>query len=401
MKPEELKVLIITNEYPDPSRDNFSSQFVADQVEFLSKYVANVTVVCPVSLFPIKPYRRTFVRGNISVIFKYFVPSYLKHTKVIIKHFFPSRGMDSQMGQWVEHLSTKYARLITKMAKRKEFDFDVIHAHFTMPSGGAAVILKKEFHQPVVLTLHENRDWFLRLIKEENPGRIRVWTESDLVIRVNEEDMDLIKKYNPNVQYLPNGYNSNHYFADSKVLREKNSIFAFGALVERKGYQDLVRSVGAIRKDIPDIKCRIAGKDGGYGRELKALITSMGLEDNVILMGPIPSEKAREMMNRCAVFCLPSISESFGIVQIEAMACGAPVVATINGASERIIEEGCGLVVDRDQLAVALRTALTTKEWDHDRIRDAVKKFDMDVIARRLRDAYFALYNENRSRRPA
>ncbi len=394
MKPEELKVLVITNAYPDPSRKNYLSQFVADQVEFLSKLVDRVTVVCPVPLFPIKPYRRSFVQGNVQVIFKYYLPPYLGYTRVIFKHYFSASRKSVQMGEWLEHKSATYARLITKMAKNKDFEFDVIHAHFSMPSGGAAVILKKEFHRPSVLTIHENHDWFLELVKQEDPGYIRAWAGSDLILRVNEEDLAIIKRYNANVQYIPNGFNSHHYFPDSSIAREKGTIFAFGAIVERKGYQDLVRAVGALSKEHPEIICHIAGKDGGYEQELRGLIASMKLENNVILMGPISFETAREMMNKCAVFCIPSFSESFGIVQIEAMACGAPVVATFNGASEKIIEEGCGLVVERDLLEEGLRTALTMKEWDHEHIRNMVKKYDLDVVTRRLRDAYALLYDK-------
>jgi teichuronic acid biosynthesis glycosyltransferase TuaC len=259
------------------------------------------------------------------------------------------------------------------------------------------VILKEEFHKPVILTLHENHEWFLDLTKEENPCYVKAWKDADQILRVNEEDIIHIQKFNTNVEYMPNGFNSHKYFMDKTVVRGKNSIFALGVLTERKGYQDLILSVAALRKEIPDIKCYIAGQDGGYENDLKSLITSMGLENNVIMMGSIPSEIARQMMNSCSIFCHPSVSESFGVVQIEAMACGAPVVATYNGASEKIIEKDCGMVVERGALSNALLMALTVKNWDHEYICETVKKYDMDRIAERLCIKYANFFNNNRS----
>lgn len=376
MKPEELRVLIITNAYPDPSRSNFASQFVADQVEFLSRHVAEVTVICPVPILPIRPFRRSYTTDNIRIIFKYYYPAYGRHIR---------------RGDWLEHISSLYVRLTKKIVRSKRVNFDVIHGHFSVPSGLASVILKDELHKPAIITLHENHEWFLELNKESDPSYVRAWKGADLVLRVNEDDMALIDKFNENVEYLPNGFNSHNYYMDNSIIREKETIFSMGGLIERKGFQDLIYSVSEIRKQLPNIKCYIAGQDGGYEIELLKMISDLDLKNVVTLMGPVSADIAREMMNKCSVFCLPSFSESFGVVQIEAMACGAPVVALFNGASEKLIEEGCGLVVERSLLQRALIEALTNVQWDNQQIIERVKKYDMDVISLSIIDKYIHL----------
>ena len=380
MRHEDLSVLVVANAYPEPSKDYFANQFVSDQVEFLAEKVRKVDVVCPIPLHPKKHIQRDRKDGGVDVHFELYYTPYLLHV---------------HKGDWLEHITTVYFKRILRTIRKEKLHFDIIHAHFTFPSGSAAIRLGKEFDVPVVLTLHENHEWFLDLIRQQDPFYIDTWRSADLVLRVNDLDVELLKNFNPCSYYMPNGFNSHHYYLDGSVVREKNTIFAFGALIERKGYQDLIRAVDVLRRKIPGIKCRIAGKDGGYRRELQQQIESLGLKNNINLLGAVSSDSARKMMNECSVFCHPSISESFGVVQIEAMACGAPVIATMNGASERIVGQDCGLVVERHNLVLALETALMDKQWDNDLISKRVANYDMKVVADRLVGSYLELLNKS------
>lgn len=96
-------------------------------------------------------------------------------------------------------------------------------------------------------------------------------------------------------------------------------------------------------------------------------------------------------MNACDVFVLPSLAESFGIVQIEAMACGKPVVATYNTGSEEIItSEELGLLVEPanpKELGEKILIALD-KEWDDERIRKYAEQFSWEKIAREIVKVY-------------
>ncbi len=108
----------------------------------------------------------------------------------------------------------------------------------------------------------------------------------------------------------------------------------------------------------------------GMGRlhdELVGEIRALGLEDRFLLPGWVDHVEMPVWMNACDLFVLPSISESFGVVQVEAMACGKPVVATINGGSEEIVASSdVGILVppaDAGALADGIAAGLR-RSWD-------------------------------------
>ena len=132
--------------------------------------------------------------------------------------------------------------------------FDLIHAHFSWPSGYVAKRLNDKYKAPTILTIHENRAW---LIEESKHNYIReVWKKVDGIIRVNQIDLDIIEKYNSALVSIPNGYSPSLYSgvstigARSKLGLRKNEkiIFSLGHLIERKGFLDLLNAVKLLNK---------------------------------------------------------------------------------------------------------------------------------------------------------
>jgi glycosyltransferase involved in cell wall biosynthesis len=144
-----------------------------------------------------------------------------------------------------------------------------------------------------------------------------------------------------------------------------------------------------------DILCIIIG-DGVLREDLKAQIKKLGLENYVKLAGSKPHDEIPLWMNAADLFVLPSLSESFGVVQIEAMACGKPVVATRNGGSEEIvISEEYGLLCEpanSEDLAEKILVALD-KDWDRDKILKYAQQFTWENIVKDI----MGIYNESLS----
>lgn len=118
-----------------------------------------------------------------------------------------------------------------------------------------------------------------------------------------------------------------------------------------KGYDQILKALPQIRQQIPDVRYILAGKGNDRAR-LEKLIHQLDLQDLVILPGFIPESELADHYNLCDVFAMPSKGEGFGIVYLEAMACGKPVLAgNQDGAVDPLVHGELGCLVDPDDTA--------------------------------------------------
>lgn len=354
-----------------------NTTFVRDQVEELAKYFNEIYVIYP------GPYGRENLRNlNLPENVKVYFPKFF-HLPV---EFFRKR------------LGDNFFKAALRVIKREKLEFDLIHAHFTWPSGYAGVKLAKDFEVPVVITIHENRDWFLREYNSKNEKIYWTWKNADALIRVNKKDVPLLKEFNPNVYSIPNGFNPERLkIIEREVARAKlglkddaRVIFSLGSLIERKGFNYLIDAMHFVIKKRKDIMCFIGGS-GPLKKRLQQQINRLGLQEHVKLLGYIPDDQLALWMNAADLFVLPSLSESFGLVVLEAMAVGTPVVATVNGGSEEIItSEDYGLLcppADPECLAEKILIALE-KKWDREKIRNYAGGFTWNKIVKNIITIY-------------
>jgi glycosyltransferase involved in cell wall biosynthesis len=121
-----------------------------------------------------------------------------------------------------------------------------------------------------------------------------------------------------------------------------------------KGYDKILRALPAIRQQVPNVRYVLAGKGDDLQR-VQALIQSLGVQDCVTLAGFVPDAELSDHYNLCDVFAMPSKNEGFGIVYLEALASGKPVLAgNQDGAIDPLMggELGC-LVNPDDETAIA------------------------------------------------
>jgi glycosyltransferase involved in cell wall biosynthesis len=142
-------------------------------------------------------------------------------------------------------------------------------------------------------------------------------------------------------------------------------ILAVGTLHPRKGYETLIRAFGIVSAQFPEAQCHILGAefgDGAYARELRELAAQCGVADQLHFRGFCDSVPAE--MARCAVLAIPSRVEAFGMVALEAMAAGKPVVAARTGGLQDIVVPGeTGFLVENeDENAMAYCLASLLKD---------------------------------------
>ncbi len=372
-------LLIISNNFPDKENEYIGDIFVKEQLIYLRHYFDNIYVIVPIA-YGMEYLRKTkYLNYNLYNIKVYF-PRYLNFP--LFYHF--------RRDVWLE-LETK---AVLRLIQMENLKFDLIHAHFTWPSGAVAVELKKRLGVPVVVTEHTHITLYKEL-KRKNKYYTRTWKLCDAIIRVNKKDIPLFigAGVSPNlIFYISNGYSTNKLKiisineAREKLNLEKNKkiILNISRLYDEKGQKYLIESIERILSYRRDILVYIGGI-GPLREKLELQIRDLNLKDYIKFIGFIPDEFISTWINACDLFVFPSLSESFGIVQIEALACGKPVVATRNGGSEEVINsENYGLLVnpaDPEGLASNILIALD-REWDQEKILTYAKRYSWENIAR-------------------
>lgn len=129
-----------------------------------------------------------------------------------------------------------------------------------------------------------------------------------------------------------------------------------------KGYDQVVRALPAVRETVPDVRYLLAGR-GDDAERIRQLSEELGVRDLLIMPGFIPEEEIVDVFNLCDVFVMPSKKEGFGIVYLEAMSCGKPVIAgNVDGSTDPLMDGEAGILVDPDnveQIARAITDVVT------------------------------------------
>ncbi|MDI6644892.1 MAG: glycosyltransferase [Methanobacteriaceae archaeon] len=240
----------------------------------------------------------------------------------------------------------------------KKYDIDLIHAHYIIPPGLIAVIAGKISKTPVVLTIHGTDIFILSrksilkpVIKFILKNSAKIFVVSNAVkkevmkidnvehkTKITWNAVDL-ERFNPN--------NKNLFKEKLGLELDKPIILFVGNLVSQKGVEYLIKAKKYIKTDSYLL---IVG-NGPLQKELKTIVKNEDLKD-VLFIGP--RDDVEMIMPQCDVVVLPSISESFGIVILEAMASGVPVVATNTGGIPEIVTTDVGIIVEpRNPMAIA------------------------------------------------
>jgi len=170
-------------------------------------------------------------------------------------------------------------------------------------------------------------------------------------------------------------------------------VLTVGRLQRRKGHDQMIRALATIRQDVPDVLYAIIG-DGDERERLEALVAEEGQGAHVQFLGEVDDETMVRAYQQCDLFALPNRQdgediEGFGMVLVEAQACGKPVIAGDSGGTAETLKEGeTGRIVDcrgPEALAAVVTELLTDKPLREQMGAEArawvVSRFDWDVLA--------------------
>lgn len=195
---------------------------------------------------------------------------------------------------------------------------------------------------------------------------------------------------------VPNGIDLKRFKispGNKEGVNTKTIIFV-GRLHPVKGVQYLIEAMVTVHREMPEAELVIVG-DGAERSRLEELTERLNLNGCIQFMGQMPQESIPKIMCQADVFALSSLSESFGIVNLEAMAAGLPIVATNVGGVPDIVEEGVnGLLVNPESPGKIADKLLFLLENDEIRAemtsnnREKVKLYTWDRVASVIEEMY-------------
>ncbi|MBD2099617.1 glycosyltransferase [Leptolyngbya sp. FACHB-261] len=240
------------------------------------------------------------------------------------------------------------------------------HLNFTV----VAYWLKQLTGTPYWAVAHGVDAWDIQkpALRRGLQGADRILAVSDYTRTrlLQEQDLDPER-----VVLLPNTFDSDRFQIKSKpeallkrycLQAEQPVILTVARLdaTERyKGYDQILQALPEIRQQIPDVHYLLVGQGSDRPR-IEQLVDQLQLQDCVTLTGFVPDQELGDHYNLCDVFAMPSKSEGFGIVYLEALACGKPTLGgNQDGATDALCQGDLGVLVDPDDVP-ALAQTLTT-----------------------------------------
>jgi len=305
----------------------------------------------------------------------------------------------SQKGSLVERLS-----FIMEGGKIKG-EFDVVDG-YNFISYPLAWKIAQRNGAPAVATYHEV--WLGRWVKNIGISGIlgelleryvlsRSWDKFIAVSRFTENKLEERGILKEGIEVIPNGIEINEYRKTKVKKFPVPTICCISRLVEYKHVNDLLNALAIVKKDIPEVRCKIIGT-GPEEKRLKSLAIKLNLQKNVEFLGFVEDHgDVVRILKASHVFCLPSVVEGFGLVLLEAMASQVPYVASeIEPLVETTNRKGGLFFKPRDHrdLANKLLQLLKHKKLQRDFAKKGfrqAKRYDWESITTKIEDVYKGL----------
>lgn len=291
-----------------------------------------------------------------------------------------------------------YGLRLFKAYVRKRGMPDIIHVHSIKNAGFIAVELKRRFKIPFIVTEHSSA--FTRGMVDEKAKRrfLKVVEASDRCVAVSSSFAGFLESFfRPSEvrwEYIPNPVSpqflSYPFHVDRARVRFR--FLAVASLVKNKGLDILLLAFRTAFSNEDGVELLLGG-DGPDRVELEGLANDLGLSDRVHFLGRLSRDQVLEQMAASDCLVSSSFHETFGVVLIEALALGRPVIATKCGGPESIVEPEDGYLVtpgDPDEMAGALKNMYAAhKSFDARAIRSRCKvRFGEELMVRKYTELY-------------
>ncbi|SCI75168.1 Glycogen synthase [uncultured Clostridium sp.] len=281
---------------------------------------------------------------------------------------------------------------------------DIVHAHFWWIAGWVAAN-KERIHCPFVITEHASEINQETIAPALYKRMMRTYPKADACLAVSGALAKRMRKnFGVAVTCVPNIVDTALFKRREKkdVVGREFTFVACGYLVVGKGFDLLLQAFANCLKSRLAIRLVIMG-DGPEKQHLKTMAAQLGCADRVEFYGAYCRQEAADMFESADAFVLASKSETFGVVYIEAMAAGLPVIATACGGPEDFVTEQVGILVPVGNVKALTEAmeqmVMQSSSYDRAEIaRYAAKNFAPATIAEQLTSIYMRARHEMEKR---
>ena len=352
-----MNILVISHLYPQPHQPEFGI-FVKQQIEELVRQGHSVQVVSPVGFVPKAV---SWLSGKWRCTRRL-----AQHTRDGQVEVYHPRCIILPRRLNYRGLGGQFYKAIRKVFRDSRFVPDIIHAHTAFPDGWAAMKFSRHINVPLVVTVHGQS--FSNTLSRYPWAKSRIQKVYDNSATVTVSP-SLWQKSEPYLQLargtrvIPNGVNVVEEYGGTK---KKKLITFVGHLIPLKGADILIRAFSQLPVPLREgFKVAVTG-DGRELKNLQKLAWQLKVAQAVDFTGPLPHHEVLKRLAVSQLFVLPSWNEGFGMVYLEALSQGTPIIACKHEGISSYIKPGIhGWLVERKDVAslrAALIEALTGQE---------------------------------------
>ncbi len=384
---KKLKVCILCTAYPRFSND-YINPFMHDFAkEFAKYYDVSVVTSCD------KTGEKTQLIDNVKIYrFQYFFPRSLQTLTY-------TGGMNESFKKsLLAKLQTPFfmlAFMLKSLGKCK--NADIIHAHWTL-SGFVAILLKKLYRKPVVLTLHGGDvrflpKWFNRLVLRNVD--ITISAHDDLIEEAKKMGCKRILNIKNMMDFGRFKNISGDYFRKEFGIKSEPIVAFVGRMELIKDPFTFIKSARFVANKIPGVRFFLAG-DGHYKAEVIALIKKLKLEHNVFYIGP-RTDVNRILAASTVFVSITTVENCFLTSVIEAMSSGVPCILSKAGMTERFFthKKDSYLIPTGDEAALgrAVVSLINNRKLREEIVRGSkefLKRngFSEEIITKKIQKVY-------------
>jgi D-inositol-3-phosphate glycosyltransferase len=336
------------------------------------------------------------------------------HSNVRLVHLSLGPGGQAPKAELHTRLA-HFARALNGFCDRSGADYDLVHSHYWL-SGCVGEMLRSDRKRPHVTTFHTLAALKNEVLGQRTDPAIRVAAERELaaacdrvVVTSLRERSNLLRYYDADaarVRVVPCGVDPvlfsplGRHAARQRigVGDDERLVLYVGRFAPEKGLERLLRAIAAMPA-LPRLRLVVVGGEGDADPQtgrMRAVAQSLGVGDRVAFAGRVEHPELPAYYSAADALALPSAYESFGMVGLEALACGTPVAATRVGAMDELITTGRnGSIADGftpEALAQAIGQTLALPSAVSDdaraRIRRTALRYSWAAVARELLQVY-------------